>query len=379
MRRTAGLGLLLGVCGVLVLCGTMLGRPEERAELAQQYNPQMNLAAQTQMLPEYQVAGTMETGEPEPQGIPLSFQLPVPLPEPSPPAPSVITVGPRPKKAPVCKRCQHQMKKIKSMVAHIKRQNEKARELVEQQDDMVATYKEQMEQAIQKINDKLYEKKRLYKHAIRKLKTKPGPPGPDGYPGKPGADGLAGKPGKPGLPGPRGATGVRGPKGPPGPQGIVGPRGLQGPRGPPGPKGRGGPTGPAGPRGPVGSSLATLCGGIGGLVYKGVCFKRAKLTGNADSYPPDCNVYNPKSSWQESDYVALMRMFKDRPTWEQINRNSDAGLCTNFRATLAFEQHRSPVAVWLNKNTFEFKPTTAAAKCKMYGDSSVMGVYSCQV
>ena len=32
-------------------------------------------------------------------------------------------------------------------------------------------------------------------------------------------------------------------------------------------------------------------------------------------------------------------MFKDRPTWEQINRNSKGGLCTNFRATLAFEQH----------------------------------------
>jgi hypothetical protein len=55
-------------------------------------------------------------------------------------------------------------------------------------------------------------------------------------------------------------------------------------------------------------------------VYKGVCFKRAKLSGNSDSFPPDCNVYNPRASWQESDYVALMRMFKDRPTWEQVAR-----------------------------------------------------------
>jgi len=69
--------------------------------------------ASFQQLPEFNVAGTMQTGAPAPQGIPLSFQLPVPLPAPSPPAPTVITVGPRPKKAPVCKRCERQMRKIK--------------------------------------------------------------------------------------------------------------------------------------------------------------------------------------------------------------------------------------------------------------------------
>jgi len=65
--------------------------------------------ASFQQLPEFNVAGTMQTGAPAPQGIPLSFQLPVPLPAPSPPAPTVITVGPRPKKAPVCKRCERLM------------------------------------------------------------------------------------------------------------------------------------------------------------------------------------------------------------------------------------------------------------------------------
>ena len=83
-------------------------------------------------------------------------------------------------------------------------------------------------------------------------------------------------------------------------------------------QGNPGPVGPQGPAGPVGPSLNQLCARIGGLVYKGVCFKRAKLSGNSDSLPPDCNVYNPRASWQESDYVALMRMFKDRPTWEQV-------------------------------------------------------------
>jgi hypothetical protein len=85
-----------------------------------------------------------------------------------------------------------------------------------------------------------------------------------------------------------------------------------------GSQGNPGPVGPQGPAGPVGPSLNQLCARIGGLVYKGVCFKRSKLRGNSDNIPPDCNVYNPRASWQESDYVALMRMFKDRPTWEQV-------------------------------------------------------------
>ena len=54
------------------------------------------------------------------------------------------------------------------------------------------------------------------------------------------------------------------------------------------------------------------------ISLQGACFKRSKLTGNSDNFPPDCNVYNPRASWQESDYVALMRMFRDRPSWEQV-------------------------------------------------------------
>lgn len=82
--------------------------------LVQQYyaQPQFQVA-QGQQLPEFEVSGTMETGSPAPQGVPLSFQLPVPLPGPSQPTPNIITIGPRPKKAPVCKECERQMKKIK--------------------------------------------------------------------------------------------------------------------------------------------------------------------------------------------------------------------------------------------------------------------------
>jgi hypothetical protein len=114
MSKTAGAALLFAGIALLALVGSRWGADEE-TELVTYYptqQGQMNIV-NGQMLPEYEVSGTMETGEPEPQGIPLSFQLPVPLPAPSPPRPSVITVGPRPKKAPVCKRCEKQMRKIK--------------------------------------------------------------------------------------------------------------------------------------------------------------------------------------------------------------------------------------------------------------------------
>jgi len=218
-----------------------------------------------------------------------------------------------------------------------------------------------------------------YKKLIKKLKTRPGPAGPPGVPGKPGINGMPGKPGAPGRTGPVGEQGIPGPPGQPGPQGIAGAVGPPGPRGPPGIEGNPGPVGPQGPPGPVGPSLNQLCARIGGLVYKGVCFKRAKLSGNSDSFPPDCNVYNPRASWQESDYVALMRMFKDRPTWEQVNRDGEGGLCSNFRATLAFQQIKSPVSVWVNQNSFVFSPTNAAPKCQLSPDDTTMAVYACQV
>lgn len=111
----AGLALLL-------VCSYQLSWEQQPVELEEENlehrRAHMMMLAQNQMLSEYQVSGSMETGEPAPEGIPLSFQLPVPLPAASPPAPSVITVGPRPKKAPVCKRCERQMRKIKVSTCH---------------------------------------------------------------------------------------------------------------------------------------------------------------------------------------------------------------------------------------------------------------------
>lgn len=94
------------------------------------------------------------------------------------------------------------------MVSEIKKQNEKADDLIEKQDDMIANYKDRMEEAVEKIKNRLFEKGRTYTDLIKHLKTKPGPPGPPGVPGKPGRNGLPGKPGAPG------------PTGPPGPQGL---------------------------------------------------------------------------------------------------------------------------------------------------------------
>jgi hypothetical protein len=40
---------------------------------------------------------------------------------------------------------------------------------------------------------------------------------------------------------------------------------------------------------------------------------------------------------------------------------------------------QSPVGVWANQNSFVFSPVNGQAQCQMYGDSTVMAVYACQV
>jgi hypothetical protein len=111
-------GVLAASVALVLLGAVLLVTPDRANELLSEYGNgayaqnQMNVA-NGQQLAEFQVAGSMQTGQPAPQGIPLSFQLPVPLPAPSPPAPTVITVGGSPNKGPECKRCERQMRKIK--------------------------------------------------------------------------------------------------------------------------------------------------------------------------------------------------------------------------------------------------------------------------
>ena len=103
---------------------------------------------------------------------------------------------------------------------------------------MVGMLQDRMEEAVEKIKDKLAVKATSYKDIIADLKTQPGPPGPPGTPGKPGRNGLPGKPGAPGTTGPPGPQGITGPPGKQGPQGITGATGPPGPRGPLGPEGK---------------------------------------------------------------------------------------------------------------------------------------------
>merc|ERR1719183_713755 len=193
------------VAGAVVLALALVAITMTTLQVRPGAMEQVELLQHLQQLDEFNIAGSMQTGEPAPQGIPLSFQLPVPLPAPSPPAPTVITVGPRPKKAPVCERCERQMRKIKRMVEEIKKQNEKADDLMEQQDDMISNYRDRMEEAVEKIKDKLAVKGTQYKEIISKLKTQPGPPGATGTPGPQGITGPVGKQG------PQGITGATGP------------------------------------------------------------------------------------------------------------------------------------------------------------------------
>mmetsp|Transcript_17392 Transcript_17392/g.42199 ORF Transcript_17392/g.42199 Transcript_17392/m.42199 type:complete len:389 (-) Transcript_17392:163-1329(-) len=357
-----------------------------RVELVQsapvQYMSQKQVQNLAQQLSEeYTVTGSASTEEAPSKGTPLSFQFPIALPEaPPPPGPNVITVGPRPKKIPVCKKCEEQLHEIQRITDKIDEENRKADHILAQQEDQIDSYKETYEETLEKVKERIHDKNSKYGEAVRHLKTKPGPMGPRGPPGTNGEDGLPGKPGKPGPMGPPGEEGVQGPKGRQGPQGYTGPPGPPGPQGPSGGTGPEGPVGPEGPSGPAGPSASGMCSNIGGKLYKGICFKASKLTANADKVPSGCTPFNPEASWDESDFSALQGMFKDRPTWNEINNNALGGRCGNFKATMSFEQHNSPVGVWLNQNTFFIDPDhTGDPKCMLYGDKSSVAVYACEL
>jgi len=382
---TGAAAIALALAGVALIAVGLSGvaRPTMLVQSApvQYMSQQQYQIPQQQLSQEYTVTGNMATEEPPAGGVPLSFQFPIQLPEaPPPPGPNVITVGPRPKKIPVCKKCEEQLKEIQHITDKIDNENHKADNILEQQEDMIDQYKETFDETVDKIKMREADKNSKYSEAIRHLKTRTGPIGFKGPPGRNGDDGLPGKPGKPGPMGPKGDEGIEGPQGRVGPQGYTGPPGPPGPQGIAGQQGPVGPVGPVGPNGPPGPSANGLCSQIGGQLYKGVCFKASKLDTNADKVPDKCTPFNPEASWGAEDFSAIQSMFKDRPTWDEINNNALGGRCGNFKATLSFEQHNSPVGAWLNQNTFFYDPDkTGDPKCMLYGDKTSVAVYACEL
>ena len=115
------------------------------------------------------MSGLMNTDDgPQPPATQqMSFEFPVEIPgAPPPPGPNIITVGPRPLKTPICKECIKQRKMIKKLVDKIEQDNDKAKDIQEQQDDMIESYRTKMEEAIRKMQDRLFNKGRKYRLAL---------------------------------------------------------------------------------------------------------------------------------------------------------------------------------------------------------------------
>ncbi len=122
MQRSASItgaaALALALAGVTLIAMAFHSHSTSRVELAQSapvhyMSQQQVLSGAQQLEQEYTVEGTAQTEEPPAEGTPLSFQFPIALPgPPPPPGPNVITIGPRPKKVPVCKKCEEQLKEI---------------------------------------------------------------------------------------------------------------------------------------------------------------------------------------------------------------------------------------------------------------------------
>ena len=325
MRAAAVLGGVALLVVALVTTGRSGAQPGALLQQQPAAKHQVRLA-QTQKMDEMAVSGEMAGADDAEQATaPMSFEFPVALPgPPPPPGPNVINIGPRPKKVPVCKECVAEEKKVKFMTKKVYADNKKAKAVLEQEEDSVEAYEGKMKEAVAKIQDRTHSRVGKYRSAIKTLKTKPGAAGQMGRPGAQGEDGRAGAPGIPGPMGAAGGQGIKGPIGKVGPQGWNGKRGLQGPEGPEGAEGLVGPLGANGPAGPMGLSVNGYCNSIGGKVYKGACFKSSLLDANADSIPESCEPYSPVASWEQSDFAALQSMFKDRDSWDQINRESPA-------------------------------------------------------
>ena len=125
----------------------MLQRQQRSAPPPRQPAPRAHprlALAQGQQLPQYEVGGVMSTDDgPQPPATQqMSFEFPVEIPgAPPPPGPNIITVGPRPKKVPICKECVKQRKMIQKLVNQIEHDNDKAKDIQEQQDDMIESYR----------------------------------------------------------------------------------------------------------------------------------------------------------------------------------------------------------------------------------------------
>lgn len=201
-----------------------------------------------------------------------------------------------------------------------------------------------------------------------------GPPGFDGENGENGENGLQGLEGVPGKQGGAGGAGLTGPQGPRGPPGTPGDSGTFGGRGLPGPAGKAGPAGKKGPQSPD-----LDCTRIGGHMFQGVCFKGALLKADDDQLPADCKPWTPQQKWGESDWWTLAQMFHTRAMTSRIDKGAHGGLCRNHLAVASFTQNEDKVKVWVNSNTFDFKPTGAGSSCTLYNGDATMAIYACVV
>ena len=207
-----------------------------------------------------------------------------------------------------------------------------------------------------------------------------GPPGPRGPPGFDGTDGLPGDHGLDGQVGVRGKQGAAGVEGVMGPQGPEGPPGLTGIAGGIGPRGADGPPGPAGIPGPKGSQSPELdCMRLGGLDYKGICFKSSLLKEDKDVVPDGCKPWTPTKTWGERDWQELVNMFHTRDVVTSIDKGADGGRCNNHMAVASFTQNTRELKVWVNSGTFDFQPTGTGSSCKLYNGDATLAVYACTV
>jgi len=272
------------------------------------------------------------------------------------------------------KRNEHKIEKLEKLITG---NNERIEEGVERMKQL----KESMTSAIFDMKEAVKKEDVNLETSLMTKEESIGPQGPRGPPGFNGDDGV---PGVNGLKGLTGSKGRKGPQGEMGPMGPRGPTGLDGPKGGVGPRGTRGGLGPVGPPGPAGkageTSSALKCTRIGGLEVHGVCFKSVILSGNRDKLPPKCQPWSPKKKWGQGEWYAVAQNFATKGMlMNDIDEKMDGGRCDNFKAAFSFSQGGTKAKVWVNKEIFKFKPTSAGETCALFNGEDTIAVYACVV
>ena len=121
-------------------------------------------------------------------------------------------------------------------------------------------------------------------------------------------------------------------------------------------------------------------GTCSGFFHRGICLRHSTTsTGTSDIIPAGCTPYRPNVNWTKSDYDTICQRIEGSSACTFVDTDRNGGLCSNFKAILAYESNSLP-DVWVNNVTFSWDPATFGTDdCQLVADPPGTIVYACEL